>query len=54
MKHYLIVQDQYIETLEDRVNKLILEGYEPVGGITISKGEIINSIFQVLYKKDNE
>lgn len=33
---YKVVSEDYLPTLEKEVNKLISEGWEPIGGISVS------------------
>ncbi len=46
MKIYIIVQGGNLAELQEKVEELCVEGYEPVGGVT----QVVSQMVQAVYK----
>lgn len=49
---YTLVYDSVPELLIDKVNRLIQQGWEPMGGLAVSRHETEEVFYQAMMKKE--
>lgn len=50
---YTLVYDNIPDQLIQKVNKLIGEGWEPIGGIAVTRNDVEEVFYQALVKKNS-
>jgi len=46
MKAYIIVQGGNLADLQDRVEELAVEGYDPVGGVSLIASRVVQAVYK--------